>query len=113
MVRWRLADEVRSEALRQQRHPLVLTLPEAETPRTTSDLGPILDRIVLEVERAGLPLRAVRRLLLVAGDGPRFERSAIAARLLESGATRGQAEGFAWLLGGGAANPSALSRLAA
>jgi hypothetical protein len=112
-VRWRLADAVRSEALRRQRHPLVHTLPEVETPRTGPDLGPILDRIALEVERAGLPLRDVRRLLLLAGDGPRFERSAIAARLLESGATRGQAEGFAWLLRGGAANPSALSRLAA
>jgi hypothetical protein len=112
-IRWRLADAVRSEALRRQRHPLVHTLPEAETPRTGPDLGPILDRIAMEVERAGLPLRDVRRLLLLAGEGPRFERSAIAARLLESGATRGQAEGLAWLLRGGAANPSALSRLAA
>jgi hypothetical protein len=52
------------------------------------------------------------RLIRAAADGPPYYRAAIIGRLREAGTHRGQAEGFAWLLRGGAANRSALARLA-
>lgn len=112
IVRWRLADAVRAEALRRQRHPLTDVVPERADRLVGVELGPLLDSIAVELGRAGLPERIARRMLLVATEGPRFERSAIRNRLMASGASHSQAEGLAWLLRGGAANRSALARLA-
>jgi hypothetical protein len=112
IVRWRLADAVRAEALRRQRHPLTEVVPERVDRRQVAELGSLLDLICAELARAGLSERAARRLLLVATEGSRFERSAIRSRLVAAGASRSQAEGMAWLLRGGAANRSALARLA-
>ncbi|ONI79077.1 hypothetical protein BWI15_00440 [Kribbella sp. ALI-6-A] len=112
VVRWRLADSVRAEALRRQRHPLTQVIPERADERAPAELGPLLDWIAVELTRWGLSERRARGLLHVATDGARFERSAIRSRLLAAGATRSQAEGLAWLLRGGAANPSAVARLA-
>ncbi|GAA1559129.1 hypothetical protein [Kribbella lupini] len=112
IVRWRLADAVRAEALRRQRHPLTDVVPEHVDRRQVVELGSSLDLICAELAQAGLFEREARRLLLVATEGARFERSAIRNRLLTAGASRSQAEGMAWLLRGGAANRSALARLA-
>jgi hypothetical protein len=112
-VRWRLADTVRANTLRSRRHPLTQHLPEQQDTPGLSELGSLLDEIAVELSRQGLPMAQARRYILIASDGPRFERAAIVARLVASGATRAQGEGFAWLLRGGAAKPSALARLAA
>ncbi|NUR97917.1 MAG: hypothetical protein HOV67_22010 [Kribbellaceae bacterium] len=113
MVRWRLADVVRQEARRHQRHPLLDYLPDSVQPGLLAELGPLLDRIGLCLERAGLAAGEVRRRLVVAADGPGFSRHAIAARLRGIGVPRDQAEGLAWLLHNGPIRTSALSRLAA
>lgn len=111
-VRWRLADSVRANALRNQRYPLIQDLPEQHDSARRDELGAFVDEIVVELERHGLSIREARRYVLIVAEGPRFERSGIAARLVASGASRAQGDGFAWLLRGGAANPSALARLA-
>ncbi|MFC0627453.1 hypothetical protein [Kribbella deserti] len=112
LVRWRVADAVRAEALRRHRHTVVAVLPERSGTPLVEPLGDNLDRIAQELCREGLPLASARRLLLVATDGPRFERAAIAARLTGCGVDRSQADGMAWLLRGGAIHRSALYRLA-
>ncbi|MEV0792658.1 hypothetical protein [Kribbella sp. NPDC050459] len=112
MVRWRLADVVRQEARRRQRHLLLDYLPEAEQPSMLAELGPLLDRIGVWLERAGLPAGDVRRRLLVAAEGPGFSRHAITGRVRGIGVPRDQAEGLAWLLHNGPVRVSALSRLA-
>ncbi|GAB3837637.1 hypothetical protein [Kribbella italica] len=111
-VRWRLADAVRAETLRRQRHPLTDFVPERVDRQHVMQLGPLLDLIAAELAGAGLSERTARRLLLVATEGSRFERSAIRDRLMAAGTARSQAEGLAWLLRGGAANRSAVARLA-
>ncbi|TCO41019.1 hypothetical protein EV646_116110 [Kribbella antiqua] len=111
LVRWRLIDVLRAEVTRRQRHPLTDRLPEREAPQVLP-LGPCLERIALELDRVGLPASAARRFIRVAADGPPFYRSAIVNRLRLAGALRSQAEGFVWLVRGGAANRSALARLA-
>jgi hypothetical protein len=112
MVRWRLADVVRQEARRRQRHPLTDYLPEHEQPAMLAELGRLLDRIGAQVERAGLPVGEVRRRLIAAAEGPGFSKHAIAGRVREIGVPREQAEGLAWLLHNGPIRKSALSRLA-
>ncbi|MFI7067094.1 hypothetical protein ACIBL3_39275 [Kribbella sp. NPDC050124] len=112
MVRWRLADVVRQEARRRQRHPLIDYLPEAEQPAMLAELGPLLDRIGVQLERAGLGVGEVRRRLLAAADGPGFSKHAIAGRVRGIGVPSAQAEGLAWLLHNGPIRRSALSRLA-
>ncbi|MFI5696481.1 hypothetical protein ACIA58_31790 [Kribbella sp. NPDC051586] len=113
MVRWRLADVVRQEARRRQRHPLLDYLPESVQPGLLPELGLLLDRIGVRLELAGLPIGEVRRRLVVAADGPGFSKHAIAARVRAVGVPRDQAEGLAWLLHNGSFRRSALSRLAA
>lgn len=112
MVRWRLADAVRQEARRRQRHPLTDYIPEVEQPSLLEDLGPHLDRIGAQLERAGLTIGEVRRRLLAAADGPSFSKHAIAARIRGLGVPRDQAEGLAWLLHNGRMRQSAFTRLA-
>ncbi|MFC5262842.1 hypothetical protein ACFPJ1_12070 [Kribbella qitaiheensis] len=112
-VRWRLADAVRANTLRSRRHPLTQHLPEQQDTTGPSELGTLLDEIAIELSRQGLPMAQARRYIVIASEGPRFERSSIVARLIAAGATRAQGEGFAWLLRGGAAKPAALARLAA
>ncbi|TCN28612.1 hypothetical protein EV644_14526 [Kribbella orskensis] len=112
-VRWRLADAVRANTLRSRRHPLTQYVPEQQDTTGPSELGTLLDEIVVELSHQGLPMAQARRYVVIAAEGPRFERSSIVARLIACGATRAQGEGFAWLLRGGAAKPSALARLAA
>lgn len=112
-VRWRLKDAVRADALRNQRNPLTEQIPELEAQGSVSELGSFLDQIAMELRLSGLAYPAARRYIVIAGDGPRFERALIRDRLINSGASRAQAEGLAWLLRGGTANPSALERLAA
>jgi hypothetical protein len=112
LVRWRLADVVRQEARRRQRHPLTDYLPEYEQPATLTELGPVLERIGFHLEQAGMAGGEVRRRLMVAAEGPGFSKHAIAARVRSIGVTRGEAEGLAWLLHNGTIRPSALSRLA-
>ncbi|TDO30204.1 hypothetical protein EV643_1393 [Kribbella sp. VKM Ac-2527] len=112
VVRWRLSDTVRSEARRRRRHPALGFVPERDQQGSLLDLGPMLDQIIDELVRAGLEIRAARRLILVAAEGPFFTRAAMAPRLVDAGAPQPQAEALAWLLRGGAANPSALARLA-
>lgn len=112
-VRWRVADAVRAEALRRRRHMAAATLPERPGNPLVPPLGDNLERIAHELELVGLPYPAAIKLLRIAADGPRYERAAIASRLQGSGVDRGQAEGMAWLLRGGAANRSALHRLSA
>lgn len=112
VVRWRLADAVRAEALRRHRHPVSQVLPERAAESSGHELGPLLECLSTELTRAGLPDRTARHLIAVASEGPRFERSAIRGRLLAEGVPRSQSEGFAWLLRGGAANHSAVARLA-
>jgi hypothetical protein len=112
-VRWRLKDAVRADVLRNQRNPLTAQIPEIETQDILFELGSFLDQIAMELRRSGLVYATARRYMVIAGEGPRFERALIRARLVSSGASRAQAEGFAWLLRGGTVNPSALERLAA
>jgi len=112
MVRWRLADVVRQEARRRQRHPLTDYIPEYEQAATLTELGPVLDRIGLQLERAGLAVGEVRRRLVAAADGPGFSKHAIASRIRGIGVVRDQAEGLAWLLHNGSIRRSAISRLA-
>ncbi len=112
VVRWRLADAVRADSLRRQRHPLSHQPPERSDETTHHELGPLLECLSAELTRTGLPDRIARQLMIVASEGPRFERSAIRGRLLAEGVPRSQSEGLAWLLRGGAANPSAIARLA-
>ncbi|GAA3097000.1 hypothetical protein JOF29_006042 [Kribbella aluminosa] len=112
MVRWRLADVVRQEARRRQRHPLLDYVPDSEEPSLLADLGPMLDRVGMRLENAGLPVGEVRRRLVVAADGPGFSKHAIAGRLRAVGVPKDQAEGLAWLLHNGSIRTSALSRLA-
>ena len=111
LVRWRLIDAARTDWARHRRH---LPLQEASEAEAQSEvrLGPHLDRIASEVADAGLPMAKARGLIRVAADGPPYYRAAIIRRLREAGAHHSQAEGFAWLLRGGAANRSALARLA-
>ncbi|GAA3598357.1 hypothetical protein [Kribbella ginsengisoli] len=111
-VRWRLKDAVRADVLRNQRNPLVEHIPEFEAQDAAPELGSLLDQIAMELRRSGLAYPVARRYIVIAGDGPRYERALIRSRLINSGASRSQAEGFAWLLRGGSANPSALERLA-
>ncbi|GAB3823014.1 hypothetical protein [Kribbella italica] len=111
-VRWRLADSVRAEALRRQRHPLMQVLPDRADVRVMTELGPLLEAVAVELTRMGLPEWTARRILMVATEGPRLERSAIRSRLVSTGIATSQAEGIAWLLRGGAANRSAVARLA-
>lgn len=112
MVRWRLADVVRQEARRRQRHPLTDYLPELEQPGLLGDLGLHLDRLGAQLERAGLPVGEVRRRLMAAADGPSFSKHAVAARLRELGVPREQAEALGWLLHSGQIRRSAFTRLA-
>ena len=111
LVRWRLVDAARPDWARQRRQIPLQDVPEVEV-QSELRLGPHLDRIAAEVSDAGLPMAKTRRLIRAAADGPPYYRAAIIGRLREAGAHRGQAEGFAWLLRGGAANRSALARLA-
>jgi hypothetical protein len=112
MVRWRLADVVRQDARRRQRHPLTDYLPERVQPALLDDLGPHLDRIGAHLERAGLPVAEVRRRMVAASEGPSFSKHAITARVRDIGVPREQAEGLAWLLHSGRIRRSALSQLA-
>jgi hypothetical protein len=112
MVRWRLADAVRQEARRRQRHPLTDYIPEREQPGLLEDLGPHLERIGAWLERAEMPTGEVRRRLRAAADGPSFSRHAIAARVRALGVPRDQAEGLAWLLHNGSIRRSAFTRFA-
>jgi hypothetical protein len=112
MVRWRLADVVRQDARRRQRHPLTDYLPERVQPALLEELGPHLDRIGAQLERAGLAVVEVRRRLIAAAEGPSFSKHAITARVRDIGVPREQAEGMAWLLHSGSIRRSALSRLA-
>ncbi|MFD7161464.1 hypothetical protein ACFV9C_43245 [Kribbella sp. NPDC059898] len=111
LVRWRLQDAVRAEVLRRRRHPLTPQLPEGEVGHGPA-LGEHLERIARELAAEGLPSKHSRRLIRAAADGPPFYRAGIVARVRRAGATRGQAEALAWLLRGGAGQPSALARLA-
>lgn len=111
LVRWRLQDAVRAEMVRRRRHPLTQQFPDADvTDRPV--LGQHLERIALELAAEGLAPRVCRRLIRAAADGPPFHRAGIVARVRRAGATRAQAEAFAWLLRGGAGRMSALARLA-
>jgi hypothetical protein len=112
MVRWRLADVVRQEARRRQRHPLTDYIPESVQPGLLGELGPHLDRIGAQLEQAGLAVGEVRRRLMAAADGPSFSKHAIMARVREIGVPREQAEGLAWLLHSGSIRRSAFTRLA-
>ncbi|MEV6282730.1 hypothetical protein [Kribbella sp. NPDC051770] len=112
VVRWRLTDAVRAEALRRERHPVVQVVPDRMDERRPAYLGRYLDLIAAELELAGMPSRTARRLIVLSAEGQRLDRSAIRARLQQAGLPLSQAEGMAWLLRGGAANPSALARLA-
>ncbi|MER7243097.1 hypothetical protein [Kribbella sp. NPDC000426] len=111
LVRWRLQDAVRAEVVRRRRHPLTHQLPDGEAAHRPV-LGQHLDRIALELVGEGLALVVGRRLIRAAADGPPFYRAGIVARVCRAGATRSQAEAFAWLLRGGASQTSALARLA-
>lgn len=111
LVRWRLQDAVRAEMVRRRRHPLTQQLPDGEAAHRPV-LGQHLDRIALELTGEGLALAVGRRLIRAAADGPPFYRAGIVARVRRAGATRTQAEAFAWLLRGGASQTSALARLA-
>jgi hypothetical protein len=111
LVRWRLIDAARADWARHRRQLPLQDLPELEATNEHL-LGHHLDRIAFEVATAGLSMARTRRLIRAAADGPPYFRAAIIERLKEAGAHRGQAEGFAWLLRGGAANRSALARLA-
>jgi len=111
LVRWRLLDAARTDWARHRREFPLQDMPELEA-QGELRLGPHLDRIAAEVASAGLPTERTRLLISTAADGPPYFRAAIIGRLREAGAHRGQAEGFAWLLRGGAANRSALARLA-
>jgi hypothetical protein len=111
LVRWRLQDAVRAEVIRRRRHPLTHHFPEGEVAHGQA-LGDHLERIALEVAAEGLALRTARRLIRAGADGPPFYRAGIVARVRRAGATRPQAEALAWLLRGGAGQPSALARLA-
>ncbi|TDO44452.1 hypothetical protein EV651_13515 [Kribbella sp. VKM Ac-2571] len=110
-VRWRLMDAARAHVLHGKRHRLTHRLPEPP-PTHRWSLGPHLETIAVELERAGLPAAAGRRLIRVAADGPPYYRAAIIQRLRRARATAAQAEGMAWLLRGGTGRPSALARLA-
>jgi hypothetical protein len=111
LVRWRMLDVVRADWARNRRQLPLHDAPELEA-ESDGRLGHYLERIAAEVAAAGLPMAETRRLIRVAADGPPFYRAGIVQRLRTAGAERGQAEGFAWLLRGGAANWSALARLA-
>lgn len=111
LVRWRLQDAVRTEVLRRRRQPLTQEFPDGEIVQR-SVLGHRLDRIAQELVAEGLPLAVSRRFIRAAADGPPFYRAGIALRVRRTGATRKQAEAFAWLLRGGAEQQSALARLA-
>ncbi|WP_344747359.1 hypothetical protein [Kribbella aluminosa] len=111
LVRWRLQDAVRAEMLRRRRHPLTYRFPDWEVTQQPA-LGNHLDRIAHELAGEGLALRVGRGLIGAAADGPPFYRAGIVARVRRAGATRSQAEAFAWLLRGGAGQRSALARLA-
>ncbi|TCC36486.1 hypothetical protein [Kribbella speibonae] len=111
LVRWRLQDAVRAEVIRRRRHLLTQRLPDGEAAYRPV-LGHHLDRIALELASEGLSPAAGRRFIRAAADGPPFYRAGIAARVRRAGATRSQAEALAWLLRGGAGQPSALARLA-
>jgi hypothetical protein len=112
MVRWRLADVVRQDARRRQRHPLTDYLPERVQPALLEELGPHLDRIGAQLEHAGLAVAEVRRRMVAASEGPSFSKHAITARVRDIGVPREQAEGLAWLLHSGPIRRSALSQLA-
>ncbi|WP_329484239.1 hypothetical protein OG555_19005 [Kribbella sp. NBC_01484] len=112
MVRWRLADVVRQDARRRQRHPLTDFLPERVQPALLEELGPHLDRIGAQLERAGLAVVEVRRRVVAASEGPSFSKHAITARVRDIGVPREQAEGLARLLHSGPIRRSALSQLA-
>ena len=112
MVRWRLADLVRQEARRRERYPLVDFLPESEQPSMVEELGPLLDRIGVRLERAGLSVAEVRRRLVAAAEGPSFSKHAIAGRVRGIGVPSKQADGLAWLLHNAPIRKSALARLA-
>jgi hypothetical protein len=112
LVRWRLIDAVRAEVLRRQRHQVTPELPDIESEGLPL-LGPHLERIVVELDRYGLPPIVSRELMRVAADGRPFYRSTIISRLRLSGVTQPQAEALAWLLRGSPSKPSALARLAA
>jgi hypothetical protein len=111
-VRWRLADAVRAESLRHNRHVLHAAPPETAAPRSVEPLGPRLERLAHELASKGADLGVITRLLHVAADGPRFERARIAARLVEAGADESLAETLAWLVRGGSAFRSVLARMA-
>jgi len=112
MVRWRLADVVRREARRRQRHPLTDYVPERVQPGLLEELGMHLDRIGGELEKAGLSAGEVRRRLMAAAEGPSFSKHAITARVRPNDVPKEQAEGLAWLLHNGPIRRSALTRLA-
>jgi hypothetical protein len=111
-VRWRVKDAALTELQHRQRFPLTPAVPDSELPEMPT-LGLYLEQIVAELERNGISSAEGRRLVRAAADGPPFYRAAIVSRLQGIGVTRSRAEGLAWLLRGGAARPSALSRLAA
>lgn len=111
-VRWRLADAVRAETLRQNRHVLHASPPESPAPAYLTPLGPRLERLADELASTDADHAFVTHLLRVAADGPRFERARIAARLTDAGADREQAEALTWLLRGGPGFRSVLARMA-
>lgn len=111
-VRWRLADAVRAELLRHDRHPSRSEIPERQAPEVVRPLGRRLEMLAVELSACGIELGTASRWLRAAGEGPRFERAAIAARLVEVGAGQQQAKALAWLLRGGPRFESVLSRLA-
>lgn len=111
-VRWRLADAVRAEVLRHERHPAFGVIPDRPAPASNVPLGLRLERLAEELIASGLDARKAWQFMRVAGDGPRFERALIASRLVEAGAGQRQADALAWLLRGGSGFPSVLARLA-
>jgi hypothetical protein len=111
-VRWKLADAVRAEALRRQRHPVIESVPEGIATDLREPFGERLERLSQELSSAGMTPSVAGQLLRAAVEGPRFERRRIAARVEEAGASHGQAEALAWLLRGGPGFESVIVRLA-
>jgi hypothetical protein len=111
-VRWKLADAVRAEARRRQRHPVIESVPERVAADPRAPFGERLERLCQELSSAGVTPSVANRLLRAAVEGPRFERRRIAARVEGAGASPGQAEALALLLRGGSGFESVIARLA-
>lgn len=110
-VRWKLADAVRAEALRRQRHPVIDYVPDRATPELRAPLGQRLDTVTEQLVAAGLDRRVANSLVRAAVEGPRFERRRIAERVEWAGGSAEQAQALALLLRGGPRCDSVIARL--